>query len=186
MNLEPVAYLNQILSLSTALQARLHSILKTREIRKRTFLLKEGQVCNNIHFIEKGLLRIYYLKDDREICSGLLCEGGLAIAVKSFFKRQKSEEYMQALEDTVVHSITYEQLEQLYKDFPEFNIVSRILITEYYVMSEDRNFLLRKKTAHEKFQFFQERFGHLAARVPRKDIASYLGVNLETLCRLEY
>lgn len=184
MDIAVLDFLNSIIPVSEELKIRLHSILKTAEFKKKNVLLKEGQVSNHMYFIESGLVRIYYIKEDKEICSGLLAEGGLAISVKSFFKREKSDEFIEAIEDTKVKFITYEELEQLYRDFPEFNIVGRKLITEYYVMSEERNFLLRKQTAQEKFQFFKSRFGHLAQRVARKDIASFIGINLETLSRL--
>src|ERR1700722_9334630 len=184
MNPALLDFLSPIIPLSGDLKLKLNSILKATDFKKKTLLLKEGQVSNNMYFIESGLIRIYYLKEGKEICSGLLCEGGIVTSVKSFFKREKSDEYIEALEDTKVQFITYDELEMLYRDFPEFNIVGRILITEYYVLSEERNYLLRKQTAQEKFQYFLKRFGHLNSRVPRKDIASYLGINLETLSRL--
>jgi hypothetical protein len=58
------------------------------------------------------------------------------------------------------------------------------LLEEGHVKSEERNYMLRRQTAPEKIAYFQQHFGHLLARVPRKDIASYLGVTLETLSRL--
>ena len=118
MNALPLDFLNQLVPLSDVLKVRLNSILVSEAYKKKSFLLKEGQVCNRICFIEKGLIRIYYMKDGAEVCSGLLCEGGMAIAVKSFFKRELSDEFMQAIEDTIVHYITYDELEALYRDFP--------------------------------------------------------------------
>ena len=184
MDIAVLDFLNSILPVSENLKIRLDSILKTAEFKKKTLLLKEGQVSNYIYFIESGLMRIYYIKEDKEICSGLICEGGLAISVKSFFNREKSDEFIETIEDTRAQYISFQELERLYTDFPEFNIVGRRLITQYYVKSEERNFLLRKQTAQEKFQFFQKHFGHLISRVQRKDIASYIGINLETLSRL--
>ena len=78
-----------------------------------------------------------------ELCSGLLSEGSLVISVNSFFNRTPSYEFIQAIEDTCVQFITYEELESLYRDFPEFNIIGRKLITAYYIASKDRNYLLR-------------------------------------------
>ena len=184
MDISVLDFLNSIIPISENLKIRLESILRTAEFKKKTVLLKEGQVSNYIYFIESGLIRIYYIKEDKEICSGLICEGGLAISVKSFFNREKSDEFIETIEDTRAQYISFQELEQLYIDFPEFNIVGRRLITQYYVKSEERNFLLRKQTAQEKFQFFQKHFGHLISRVQRKDIASYIGINLETLSRL--
>jgi CRP/FNR family transcriptional regulator, anaerobic regulatory protein len=186
MNQELFAFLNQMYPLSGEIKTRLTSILKCRKFKKKTYLLKEGQFCKHIYFIEKGLVRIYYLKDGVELCSGLLCEGGVVISVNSFFNREASYEYIQAIEDTTVHFISYDELDSLYKDFLEFNVIGRLLTQRYYILSEGRNYLLRKQKANEKFAYFQKELGHLASRVPRKDIASYLGINLETLSRLGY
>jgi len=186
MNLHPLSYLSQIMPLSNELRTRLAFLLRTAELKKKTYLLNEGEVSNYIYFIEKGLIRIFYLEDGNQICSGLLCEGGMAISVKSFFDRSPSDEFIQTIEDTIVHYISYYELESLYREFPEFNVIGRVLITKHYMMSEERNFLLRKHSATRKYQLFQERLPHLAGRVPRKDIASYLGINLETLSRLDY
>jgi CRP-like cAMP-binding protein len=172
--------------LSPSLRQRLTETLKTQTFKKKEYLLREGQLAKNIYFIEQGLLRIFYLKDGVELCSGLLNEGTIAISVRSFFTRKPSYEYIQTLEDTQTSYISYDELESLYQEFPEFNIIGRKLITEYYIHSEDRNYLLRKQSAQEKFTFFKENLGHLLPRVPRKDIASYLGITLETLSRMGY
>jgi CRP/FNR family transcriptional regulator, anaerobic regulatory protein len=179
-----LGFLHAVHPLSPALRERLQLTLKKEEYKKKTLLLKENQTSNKVYFIEKGLVRVYYVKNGVEICSGLLCEGGVLISVKSFFDRVRSEEYIQALEDLTVYYISYDELEALYLDLPEFNIVARKLITAYYVKSEERNYILRRHTAQEKITYFQEHFPNLLARVPRKDIASYLGVALETLSRL--
>src|SRR5579872_4625408 len=107
MSLEPLVYLNAIAPLSDGLKAKLGSLLKQRSYRRKEYLLREGQINNCIYFITKGLIRIYYMHDGLEICSGLLCERALVISVRSFFKQEASTEYMQAIEDTDVSYITY-------------------------------------------------------------------------------
>lgn len=180
------AFLSRYHPLPEDCKTRLGALLKTKTIKKKDFLLQEGRTSNHVYFIEKGLLRVYYLMDGEEMCSGLLCEGGVAISVESFFERTPAYEYMQALEELTVYYLSYDDLESLYKDHLEFNIVGRKLITEYYVQSEKRNRMLRKQTAKDKYEFFQTQLSHLLPRVPRKDIASYLGMTLETLSRLSY
>ncbi len=118
---DPIDFLNAFHPLSDQLKDRLNSILKKDTFKKKTILLKEGQVCNHIYFIEEGLVRVYYLKDGVEICSGLLCEDGVLISVKSFFNRVPSDEYIQVLEDLTAYYISHQELEDIYRDFPEFN-----------------------------------------------------------------
>jgi CRP-like cAMP-binding protein len=178
-----LTFLNNFHHLSEELTDRLNILLKKDTYKKKSYLLRVGQTSHKIYFIEKGLVRVFYQKDGIEICSGLLSEGGVLISVKSFFDRVPSTEFIQALEDITVAYISYDELEALYRDFPEFNVIGRKLITAYYVKSEERNYLLRRQTAAEKVKYFEEHFSHLLSRVPRKDIASYLGVTLETLSR---
>ncbi len=184
MSSEVFAFLNSITPLSEKIKIRLNSILKARTFKKKEFILKEGEFCNNIYFIQQGLVRIFYNKDGLEWCSGILSEGGVCVSVHSFFDRKRSYEYIQAIEETVVYYLTYDELEVLYKDFLEYNIVGRKLITEYYVRSEERNYWLRKHTAKEKYELFTERFSDIIGRIPVKDIASYVGMEIETLSRL--
>lgn len=184
MSMDVFAFLNSITPLAEEIKIRLNSILRTRTVKKKEYLLKEEEICNNIYFIEKGLVRVFYIKDGLEWCSGLLAEGGVCVSVHSFFDRVKSYEYIQAIEETIVQYHTFEDLEEMYRDFIEYNIIGRKLITEYYVRSEERNFWLRKHTAIEKYQLFNKKFSDIIGRIPVKDIASYLGMEIETLSRL--
>jgi CRP-like cAMP-binding protein len=147
-------------------------------------LLKEGQVANYIYFIERGLVRSYYLKDGNEVCSWFMKEGDVIISVNSFFNRIPSYEYLQAIEDTTVYFIHYDQLQNIYKKFIEFNIVGRILTEKYYQLSEERLFLMRRQKASERYNHLLEHHPEILQRVPRTYIASYLGITLETLSRI--
>ncbi len=180
------ALFSSIIPLSDDLKACLNDQLEVQEIAKKSFLLKEGQVCNHIYFIEKGLVRSYYVKDGVEICSWFMKEGDVIISVNSFFKRVPSLENIQCLEDSVVYGITYEALQLLYKRFIEFNIIGRILTEKYYMLSEERLYSMRKQSAKESYLYLLENHPTLLQRVPRKHVASYLGISLETLSRMKF
>ncbi len=111
-------------------------------------------------------------------------EGDFLISIVSFYTRQPAHEYMELLEESTLLSITYTQLQQLYRDFPEFNIVGRLLTEKYYVMSELRTQNLRMQTALERYQQLLTDFPDIFGRVPLKYIASHLGISPETLSRL--
>jgi CRP/FNR family transcriptional regulator, anaerobic regulatory protein len=176
--------INSIIPVSHELNQKLAGCLKAKTFKRKDHLLKEDNVCNYIYFIEKGLVRSYYLKDGNEICSWFMKEGDVIISVASFFSRKPSYESLQALEDTTVHFIHFDELQEIYKEFIEFNIVGRVLTEKYYQLSEERLFSLRHQTAAERLNYLNAHHPDILQRVNRGYIASYLGVTPETLSRI--
>jgi len=184
MKEELLNLLNSIFPLSDELETELSFYLKFEQFPKKAHLLKEGQICNYIYFIEQGLVRSYYLKDENEVCSWFMKEGDVIISVDSFYNKKPGYESIQAIEDTTVYFINYDELQLLYKKFVEFNIIGRVLTEKYYQLSEQRLFSMRKQTASERYDFLLQHHAEIVQRVPKKYIASYLGVSVETLSRI--
>lgn len=181
---EIFAYLNTIHPIQLETKDYLQQNLKALEVLKRTFILKQGHICRYIYFVNSGLLRCFYLRDGKEICSWFMKEGDVIISVESFFNQKESKENIQALEDSSLFFISYDELQFAYENFPDFNSIGRILTEKYYQLCEQRLYSLRMQKAHEKYQFLMRHFPQLVQRVPIKDIASYLGITLETLSRI--
>lgn len=179
-----LTYLNLIRPLSESLIRHLFSILKTRELARKEFLLRAGNTCSQICFIERGLLRCFYDKDEKEVCSWFMKEGDVIISVHSFFSQTSGYEYIQALEPSRIHYIHYLELQDIYTRFPEFNIHGRVLTEQYYMMAEERLRSLRMQSAQERYIWLLQQFPGLARRVSKKDIASFLGITLTHLSRL--
>ena len=179
-----ITYLNSIYPLTPGLQDHLFSILVEQNIPKKQYLLKAGQFCNHISFITKGLVRCFYTKDVQEVSSWFMKEGDIIVSVESFFYQKKSNESIQALEDCEIYSISFDQLEQIYRTFPEFNFVARVLLQKYYTLSEQRLYSLRMQRSQERYNYLLEHHSELILRVPSKHLASYLGITEETLSRI--
>ncbi|MES2648085.1 MAG: Crp/Fnr family transcriptional regulator [Bacteroidota bacterium] len=179
-----LTYLNSIYSLSPELQEHLFGILKQQTLSRKQYLLKAEQVCNNIYFISKGLVRCFYNKEDQEVNTWFMKEDDVIVSVESFFYQKKSKEFIQAIEDTELHSISYEELEYIYHTFPEFNFVARILLQKYYTLSEQRLYSLRMQRSQERYRYLMDYYPELILRVPAKFLASYLGITEETLSRI--
>ena len=178
--------LNLIYPMSPALQEYLYQKMKLVVVPKKAFLLKEGKVCKHLYFINKGLTRCFYNKEDKEVSSWFMKEGDLIISVESFFKQQPSYENIQAIEDCELFSISSDELQLIYKKFPEFNFIARVLTEKYYTMSEQRLFSLRMQRASERYALLMGQFPEIIQRVPSTFIASYLGITLETLSRIKH
>ena len=181
---EIFAYLNSIYPIQLETKDYLLENLKPLTVSKKQFLLRQGNLCRNIYFIKIGLLRCYYLRDGKEICSWFMREGDVIISVESFFNQKESKENIQALEDCSLFYLSYHELQHAYQHFPDFNSIGRILTEKYYQLCEQRLYSLRMQKAHEKYQFIMNHFPQIIQRVPIKDIASYLGITIETLSRI--
>lgn len=179
-----IQVISSILPISVDLEKRLQEILHIESFPKKHFLLKEGQVCNHIYFIAKGLVRSYHLKGDKEVTNWFMKESDLIISVSSFYKRVPSKEYVHLLEDCTLLSIHYDELQQLYKDFVEFNIVGRVLTEKYYILSEERLAAIRLQKAEDRLHFISETYPDILQRASLGHIASYLGITLETISRI--
>lgn len=173
---ELLHYLNGIQEMSPELVAYLATNLKTKHLAKKDFLLKSGHVCKDICFINKGIFRCFYQVDDKEVSSWFMKEGDVIISVESFLQQTISNESIQALEDSIVHYITYNELQYAYRYFPEFNTTGRVLLEKYYTLSDQLLHALRLQQATERFLFLKRHHSELIQRVPAKHLASYLGI----------
>lgn len=180
-----ISYLHSIHPLSSKLEEYLKGILESKNIRKKTLILKKGQVAGSIYFIEKGLVRCFYMKQQKEVCSWFMKEGDVIVSVESFFTQKPSYESIQTLEDTILHYISYNELQFIYHNFPEFNFIGRVLTEKYYALSERRLHSLRMQQATERYQWFLKESPELIQRISSTLLASYLGITLETLSRIK-
>lgn len=178
-------YLDSIHPMSEGCKERLTSILKFKEVQKKGLLLRAGHICQHIYFIQKGLLRCFYFKNDVEISSWFMREGDVIVSVESFFHQATSYESIQALEDSELHYISYRELQDIYHRFPEFNFIARVLTEKYYCLSEQRLYSIRMMRASERYDYLLEHHPEFILRVPAKYLASYLGITPEMLSKIK-
>lgn len=178
-------FLSTIHELSDGLKNYLFEILKTKELKKKDFLLKAGHVCRNVCFIETGLLRCFYTKGDAEVSSWFMKEGDVIISIESFYQQKQSYESIQAIEDSLIYFISYEELNYIYKNFPEFNFIGRVLTEKYYTLWAQQLYALRMQQASERYRWLMDHHAELILRVPAKYIASYLGIDETTLSKIK-
>lgn len=178
-------YLESIHPMSDECKESLFSILKLKEVPRKELLLRAGHICQHIYFIQKGLLRCFYYKNDAEICSWFMKEGDVIVSVESFFKQAISYESIQALEDCELYYISYKELQQIYRSFPEFNFIARVLTEKYYCLSEQRLYSIRMMRASERYESLLEHHPELVLRVPAKYLASYLGITAEMMSKIK-
>ena len=176
--------LHQISPLSNALDAYLRSIIIRKNYKKGEFLLRAVDVARRIFFIEKGLVRSFYSENGQETTNWFMKEYDFCISVVSFLEQLQSEDSLIALEDCETWGISHEQLEKIYKLFPEFERHGRLITSKYYVWSELRYQSILRKKGTNKYARLMETDPDIARRVPVKDLASFLNVSERTLSRI--
>ncbi len=179
-----IDYFNSISPMPQELINDLLELTVIKEFKKDDFILKAGKVSNHTSWILKGLVRHYYLKDTEEITTKFLWEGAPITSVFSYYNRKKGNENIVALEDTTLASLHYDQMQYLYKTYPVFNAIGRVITEQYLYMLEIEVYNLRKSKAEDRYHFIVKHLPQLLQRVPLKYIATYLGMNLETLSRI--
>lgn len=177
-------HLQAIQPLSSALEEYLINRVKTKYVNKGSYLLNAESISRHIYFIERGLFRCFYEVGDKTISSWFMKEGDVILSVRSFFEQLPSHECIQALENSTVHYIGYQELMEAYKDFPEFNFHGRFLTERYYIKSESRIYALRAKSAYDRYLHLLKWEPELLLRVPAKYLATYLGMAEFTLSRI--
>jgi len=156
-----------------------------RVIRKNEFLIKQKDICNELVFIEKGIFRHYhYTAEGKEATACFLLENNFAFEVVSFLTRVPSHEIMQALEDSVVYSINYYTLQQLYLKHPLLERFGRIIMEEQFAEFKKIVLAQLRETAEERYLKLLEERSEIFQRVPLKHIASFLGINNTSFSRI--
>ena len=177
-------YISNIRPLTPPLRERLAKDLEIIGVPKKELLLRDGERADYLFVVLKGMLRSYYIRDGVEITNRFMREHHIVVSVNSFYRRQPGYEFIEAMEPCTLARIHYNKLQELYKDFIEFNYTARILTEHYFSSSEERLYLLRKQRAEDRYLYFIEHFPELLNRTPLGYIASFLGMNLETLSRI--
>ena len=158
---------------------------------KRTFEKKEvitqaGQVEEYMNFIDSGLARKYYKKENDEINTQISYEGHIIHAQESFHSRTPSEYAIETIEPTELTSITYECLERIYSSSLKMQQLGRLVITTTMVLKDKWQSQLVKLTPRERFLSFVSRHPELMQRVPQKYLASYLNIKPDTFSRFKH
>lgn len=169
---------------SEELKQHLFTILEKTVVAKGTLLLQEGNICDKAYLLVEGLARGYYNMGDKELTSWFVSEGDILTSLSAFIKQERGRENIEVLENSILYSVTYEEWEDIFRQYPEFNLFGRLLMQRYYINLEKHALSLQFDTATERYEKFIQKQGHIQLRVPLKHLASYLGVSKETLSRI--
>ena len=129
--------------LSDAALDKIASILVRTEVKKNTLYLKEGEVSKYIGYVYKGMLRLFYYKNKKDLTEHFACEGTNFFSIESFFRQQPTHLMIEALENSVVYGLPHDELLELAAEHYEIEVMYRTLIENSLILSQQKADTLR-------------------------------------------
>ena len=159
--------------------------LAVKKVRRKQYLLQEGDVCKTIAFVEKGTLRSYTVDESgNEHIMQFALEGWFISDLYSFLTGEPAIYNIDAIEDAEVVLISKSAHEKLLKTCISYETFIRELITGAYIALQKRINSIISFTLEERYEAFKAQYPPVAQRVPQHMIASYMGLTPETLSRV--
>lgn len=162
----------------------LESILVPRKYAKGEMILSEGEVCEEISYIDKGLIRQFYYKNDKELTEHIGADGEIFMCIESLFKEEKTYLQVEALEATTVYALPKQRLEQVALHNVNIQILYRKILEESLIISQIHADLVRFESAQNRYLRLCKMKPQVVLRAPLLFIASYLQMTPETLSRV--
>ncbi|CAN5601278.1 Crp/Fnr family transcriptional regulator [soil metagenome] len=158
------------------------SLLKHQQVAKKDFILKEGQLCRNISFVNDGIVRAYYAgKDGKESTIMFALQDWWITDMYCFINQLPAMLHIEAVEQSSIFQLQKSDLDKLYIKVPKFERVFRIMMQNAYIREQLRVIQNLSLTAEERYHNFLEKYPQVAKQVTQKQIASYLGITPEFL-----
>lgn len=174
------------IQLTTEERELFHSMLKHKKVKKKQFLLKEGEVCQYETYILKGCIRMYYIdKEGVETILYFAVEDWWVSDLASLMDQKPSNQFIETLEDCELLQIDYRSKELLLEKVPKFERYYRLLVQRALGVLQQRLYSSVSQTAEERYKAFTEKYPHVVQRVPQHQIARFLGVSPEFLSKVK-
>lgn len=170
--------------LSQVSLSKLFEATYQRKLSKGEIILKQGQVCKKIVFVEKGYLRTFMDKDGLDINTDFTFENNFTTNLKSLRSSLPSDTTIQAGEASIIYEFDKDVLLELYEASPEIESFGRRLVEQLLIMQEEHTNLFKLFTPAGRYKYLLSNKPQIIQRVSVSQLSSYLGIARETLSRI--
>ncbi len=177
-------YFRKFQTLSPEAENAIADICTITHIKKNQDLQPIGHTCKTIYFINKGIARIYYYKEETDITEGFYFENSVIARVESLFTGKPSRKAIQVLEDAEIVGIHADSLFKLYDQHHDIERLFRKIFEAAYVDTVNRIEGMQFHSAEERYKALLHEAPDVLKRVPLKYVASYLGITQVSLSRI--
>jgi CRP/FNR family transcriptional regulator, anaerobic regulatory protein len=179
-----IQFIKQLVSFTDEEIQEIQHLFVEKILKKGEFWVKEGEFNSDVLFVNKGMLRSYFVKEEVEKTFDLVIENQIVTATESYSSGLPSMDYIQAVEDTYLSIITKDNLEVLYSKSPKWERVGRIIFEAYTLEQEVRIRSFISETAQERYERLARDQPELMQRTPQIYLANFLGITPQSLSRL--
>lgn len=162
----------------------LESILVPMKFARGEKIVDQGEVCDSIYYVQKGLVREYYYKNNKELTEYLAVDGTIVMCIESLFREEPSKLIVEALENSIVFMIPKKRLEEIALHNVNIQILYRKILEESLIISQQRADLLRFESAKDRYLKLCKLNPKLMMKAPLVYVANYLQMTPETLSRV--
>lgn len=162
----------------------LEGILVPMKFVKGDMILREGEVCRCIYYIEKGLIRQFYIKNGKEMTEHLGIDHTIFMCIESLFKEEPTRLQVQALEPTQLYALPKKKLEEEAMRNINIQMLYRKILEESLILSQVHADLVRFESAQERYKKLFKLNPQIILRAPLSYVANYLQMTPETLSRV--
>ncbi|MFC2490215.1 MAG: Crp/Fnr family transcriptional regulator [Prevotella sp.] len=162
----------------------LESVLVPMKFAKGEIILKEGDVCEHIYYVERGLTRQFYFKNGKELTEHIGVEHTIVMCIESLFKEKPTYLQLEALEPTLVYAMPKHRLEEVALHNVNIQILYRKILEESLIISQVHADMLRFEMAQDRYLKLCKQSPQVVLRAPLVYVASYLQMTPETLSRV--
>lgn len=158
------------------------SLIKEKQVLRKELVLKEGQTCREINFVQSGTLRAFYVdKTGKESTVMFAVADWWITDMFCFVHERPAMVNIEAVEESVVLQLLKKDMDKLLATVPKFEKFFRILMQNAYIREQLRIIETLSLTAEERYNNFLAKYPQVAKQVTQKQIASYLGITPEFL-----
>lgn len=162
----------------------LESILVPMRFSRGEKIVDQGDVCDSIYYVDRGMVREYYFKNHKEVTEYIAVDGNIFMCIESLFREEPSQLIAESLETSYVYALPKKRLEEVALHNVNIQILYRKILEESLIISQRRADFLRFESAKDRYRKFCKLNPKMIMKAPLVYIASYLQMTPETLSRV--
>ncbi len=162
----------------------LENILEPMRYKKGETIVAIGDVCEYIYYLDQGLIRQYYYKNEKEVTEYICVDHHIFMCIESLFNEEPSRQQVEALETSIIYGLPKDKLEEISLHNVNIQMMYRKILEESLIISQKRADLLRFENAQNRYERLCRQEPQVVLRAPLLHIANYLQMTPETLSRV--